>query len=382
MLKRLAFALLIALSLTTSAAALNLQPYSLLYAWPVRGTPALVPGASVTVYVAGTSTVANIYDASGTPISNPLLADANGFVLFFADAAGQYQVTWSIGSYVSPAVQVPQQPINLFSGANTWAGTNSWTQPATLNNWSLSTASSDYTIGGGARVAFGSPGSSGYSTSTPDALDLGNDYSSSTIGLSNLKLWLYHGNSSSVAGFGYSGDGFDIFYNGLFIAWNFWTGASPTNIAQISAPTIPTNGFLNVSSTYSQALQVAGGVGVSGALNIGGALYASGSVTAKNLQAAAAAPTLSACGTSPSAASGSGNSGGQFTLGTGTVTACQVAFATLYSSAAYCSVTPASSYTGTYYLGPISGDPHQRGFVLILSTSAPGASFNYRCTGQ
>ena len=93
----------------------------------------------------------------------------------------------------------------------------------------------------------------------------------------------------------------------------------------------------------------------------------------------ASLPTVSSCGTSPPAASaGSSPNGGAFTLGTGTVTACTVTYATAFPAYAFPTVTPASSYTGTYYLSGVS----KTGFTLNLSVSAPGATFTYSVHGN
>jgi hypothetical protein len=61
-----------------------------------------LPGASVTVYLYGTTTKATIYDLTCTPISNPMTADSNALASFKADGSTQYQVQWQYGSYVSP----------------------------------------------------------------------------------------------------------------------------------------------------------------------------------------------------------------------------------------------------------------------------------------
>lgn len=90
-------------------------------------------------------------------------------------------------------------------------------------------------------------------------------------------------------------------------------------------------------------------------------------------------PTISACGTTPPAATaGSSNNAGQFTLGTGTPTACTVTFNSAYPTYAYCTVSPASNYTGTYYISAQS----RTAFTVTLGTGTSSAVFNYTCFGN
>lgn len=98
-----------------------------------------------------------------------------------------------------------------------------------------------------------------------------------------------------------------------------------------------------------------------------------------HLLAKAAPPTISSCGTSPPAAStGSSNNAGQFTLGTGTPTACTVTFASAFPNYAYCSVTAASNYTGTYYISAQS----KSAFTVTLGAGTASVVFNYVCGGN
>lgn len=90
---------------------LNLQPYTLQTFGPAFGAVSTaLPGATVTVYLYGTSTKANLYNSLGSPISNPLLSDANGLATFWADSAGQYQANWVLGAYNSPTIYFPTNP--------------------------------------------------------------------------------------------------------------------------------------------------------------------------------------------------------------------------------------------------------------------------------
>ena len=98
-----------------------------------------------------------------------------------------------------------------------------------------------------------------------------------------------------------------------------------------------------------------------------------------SIQYAANLPTFSSCGTStPAASAGSSSNGGQFTLGTGSPTSCTVAFATAFTNYAYRVVTPASNYTGTYYISAQS----KTGFAVTLGSGTSSVVFNYGVTGD
>ena len=60
-----------------------------------------LPGASVTVYLTGTTTLASLYNTSGVPIANPMTADGNGIAAFEV-ADGTYDIVAQSGSYVGP----------------------------------------------------------------------------------------------------------------------------------------------------------------------------------------------------------------------------------------------------------------------------------------
>lgn len=112
------------------------------------------------------------------------------------------------------------------------------------------------------------------------------------------------------------------------------------------------------------------------------------SATAGNVNAgvaltvAAAVPAASSCGTSPAVTAGSSNNAGQFTLGTGTPTACTITFATAYATKAFCTVTPASSggaaISGGYYLSAQS----KSAFTLTIGTGTDSLVWNYTCVGN
>jgi hypothetical protein len=101
--------------------------------------------------------------------------------------------------------------------------------------------------------------------------------------------------------------------------------------------------------------------------------------TTQALLNSSAVPTISTCGTSPPVATtGSNNNSGQFTLGTGATATCTLTFANAFPNNAFCAVTPASSYTGTYYVSAQS----KSAFTVTLGTGTPSVKFNYTCGGN
>ena len=74
-----------------------------------------LPGASVSVYVTGTTSLAALFDAAATPIPNPMTADSNGLAVFKV-ADGTYDIVAASGAYVSPArIQVQIYDLSAFS---------------------------------------------------------------------------------------------------------------------------------------------------------------------------------------------------------------------------------------------------------------------------
>ncbi len=72
-------------------------------------TGAVLPYATATVYLTGTSTKAQIYDANNAAITNPATADGTGLVSFkIADGVYDIQVISSDGSYSVPRMQQVQ----------------------------------------------------------------------------------------------------------------------------------------------------------------------------------------------------------------------------------------------------------------------------------
>lgn len=86
------------------------------------------------------------------------------------------------------------------------------------------------------------------------------------------------------------------------------------------------------------------------------------------------APTISACGTSPTVDANSSNSSGTVTAGTGTVTSCTITFAIAYGSWAHCNVTPESSTAAFAYSNTKSA-------ITLTATSLTSGLFDYRCDG-
>jgi len=91
-------------------------------------------------------------------------------------------------------------------------------------------------------------------------------------------------------------------------------------------------------------------------------------------------PVISSCGGgTPSIATGSNNIAGQFTMGTGSPTACTITFSHPYPNHAFCTVTPASSggaaITGGDYLSTMSASS----FTWTLGTGTSSLVFDYTC---
>lgn len=88
-------------------------------------TGAALPGASVFVYLPGTTTKVSIYDGNGVLITNPATADANGMVSFAA-ADGVYDIVIVSGAYTSPTipklqfldVSAPAEPRYILTNAD------------------------------------------------------------------------------------------------------------------------------------------------------------------------------------------------------------------------------------------------------------------------
>jgi hypothetical protein len=70
---------------------------------PLTGAAVLLPGATLTVFLAGTSTLASLFNISGAPIGNPITADTNA-TASFAAPDGEYDIQFVSAdlSYTSP----------------------------------------------------------------------------------------------------------------------------------------------------------------------------------------------------------------------------------------------------------------------------------------
>lgn len=108
---------------------------------------------------------------------------------------------------------------------------------------------------------------------------------------------------------------------------------------------------------------------------------ASGIKTTTNLLTLfSASPTIGTCGSSPSVGTRSVNNGGSFTTGTGSPTACSIAFSSpAPPSNAYCTVTPANAaaVATTVYVSSSSSS----GFTITLGAGTSSAAYNYTCAG-
>lgn len=100
----------------------------------------------------------------------------------------------------------------------------------------------------------------------------------------------------------------------------------------------------------------------------------------RNIYNTSGAPTPSSCGTTPAVTAGSSNSGGQFTTGTGTPSACTLTFANAYATTAFCTVTPANAAavgTTVYVSSSL-----RTAFTVTLGAGTDSAAYNYSCTGN
>lgn len=113
---------------------------------------------------------------------------------------------------------------------------------------------------------------------------------------------------------------------------------------------------------------------------VSGTMGATSVTATEHFYNTSSAPTLSSCGTSPSVTAGSTNSGGQFTTGTGSPTACTVTFANIYPTTAFCTITPANAaaFGITAWMSGVFRDV----FTITLSAGTNNAAYNYTCSGN
>ena len=101
-------------------------------------------------------------------------------------------------------------------------------------------------------------------------------------------------------------------------------------------------------------------------------------VTVDRLAVDGSAPTISACGTSPSVWGNASSNGGAFRTGSDGPSSCTVTFAKSFPGNAFCTVAPAGgSFAGTWRVST----PSASGFTLTLSTGAASQWFTYTCLG-
>ena len=89
---------------------------------------------------------------------------------------------------------------------------------------------------------------------------------------------------------------------------------------------------------------------------------------------AGAAPTLSACGTSPSVDANATNLSGTVTVGS-TATSCTATFATAFSTFNHCRVTSQSTLAAFAYT-------YSKTAIIVTATVLGGDVFDYQCDGQ
>ena len=88
------------------------------------------------------------------------------------------------------------------------------------------------------------------------------------------------------------------------------------------------------------------------------------------------APTLSACGTSPTLSASATDSSGTITVGTGTVTSCSLTFGAGFSATPDCLVSPHNlTLAGAAYVPTANG-------ITFTATSLTSQVLTYRCDGQ
>jgi hypothetical protein len=175
-------------------------------------------------------------------------------------------------------------------------------------------------------------------------------------------------------------------------SWAALSGLAATSLSFGTTgltPSTAAHGAITVAGTLAIANGGTGitsfGTGIAGALgaNVGSAgapaLYGGVGLFASPLAVSASLPVITTCGTgTPAMTAGSSANAGQVTLGTGSPTACTLTFAAAFANVAFCTFTPASNYTGTYYVSAQS----KSAMTLTLGTGTSGAVFNYTCGGN
>ena len=95
-------------------------------------------------------------------------------------------------------------------------------------------------------------------------------------------------------------------------------------------------------------------------------------------------PAISSCGTgTPVVITGSNNRSGQFTLGTGTPSACTITFdnGAAFANYAFCTISAASSSAAAITGGNWLSAQSKSAFTLTLGAGVSSATFAYNCQG-
>jgi hypothetical protein len=155
-------------------------------------------------------------------------------------------------------------------------------------------------------------------------------------------------------------DSFDA--NGDLLIDNTSASLVPFTIIQQASPTADLLDIKNSGGTVMDNLDAQGDLAVHHIGSNAGGVYT--------------APTVSACGTSPSLQAGSSDSSGIITVGSGTVTACLVTFGQAYVNKPACSVTTATGAIVTF-----SATPTTTNVNIQSATNFATDTVNYVCLG-
>lgn len=187
---------------------------------------------------------------------------------------------------------------------------------------------------------------------------------------------------NSGSGIGAALDG----YGNILLGSGFGDGYSwsitPSSYAAASLSIAPGNDFLglltlnpdtNAVSTLSGSYleDGSGNIAMTGQITAGDDLRAG--VHIRDVQSGNI--TVTSCGSSPSVTSGSNDARGKITVGSG-ATSCQVNFITAYTSAPFCTISPANT---TAAGGAIYVSASATGSFTVSGTTVAGDVFIYHC---
>lgn len=102
--------------------------------------------------------------------------------------------------------------------------------------------------------------------------------------------------------------------------------------------------------------------------------YMAGALQVKNLSYIASAPTISACGTSPSVDANANNNAGTVTVGTVAAASCTITFSAAFTTYNHCRITSQSNIAGLAYSYTLSA-------ITVTGTSLIGDLIDYECDG-